>query len=221
MICYASQTGTKRNLKALREAGWRILLSAAGRLKPFDFSYALDNGAWHAFQQNKPFDVGAFETAVDRVGSRADWIVCPDIVAGGLRSLEFSAGWLPQLKQFKVLLAVQDGMHPRDVVPFLGPNVGIFLGGSTPWKLQTMEAWGHLAAALHIHYHVARVNTARRIALAIGSGAHSIDGSSATRYAKTLPLLQRATRTSDLFRPTAGFDQAAIDRAVAYWLVPK
>lgn len=41
------------------------------------------------------------------------------------------------------------------------------------------------------HYHVARVNSGRRISLAKQAGADSIDGSSASRFALSLPRLQR------------------------------
>ena len=58
MIGYASRTGTKRNLAALRDAGWRLLVSAAGRCEPLrghaaSFAYALDNGAWSAFDARR------------------------------------------------------------------------------------------------------------------------------------------------------------------------
>lgn len=45
MIGYASRTGTRRNLDALRAAGWRLMVSARGALRTEGFPYALDNGA--------------------------------------------------------------------------------------------------------------------------------------------------------------------------------
>ena len=58
LMGYAAHTGTRRNLAALSGAGWGLLLSPG---KPRDprFIHALDNGAWGAFQQGKPFDVAA------------------------------------------------------------------------------------------------------------------------------------------------------------------
>lgn len=99
MIAYASWTGTKSTLAALRAANWRLLLSAAGHHGNWDpggFPYALDNGAWSAFQQKKPFDEEAFGRALARWADAADWVVAPDIVAGGLPSLEMSLRWLPR-----------------------------------------------------------------------------------------------------------------------------
>lgn len=195
MIGYASRTGTRRNLDALRRAGWRLLVSARGVLRTEGFRYALDNGAWTAHQRGEDFDVAAFERAVSILGSGADWIVAPDIVGGGARSLEMSVSWLDQLLGVSnVLIAVQDGMETDDVRPLVGGRVGIFLGGTTAWKLASMRSWGELARVAACHYHVGRVNSARRIYQARDAGAHSFDGTSATRYAATLPLLDNARR---------------------------
>lgn len=197
---YASRTGTRRNLDALRAARWRLLVSAKGALRSEGFQYALDNGAWTAHQRGEPFDVRAFELALDRMGDGADWVVAPDIVGGGLDSLRMSVEWLPRVSQTGlVLLAVQDGMATADVRRMLGRDLGLFIGGSTEWKLATLQAWGTVARETSCYLHVARVNTARRINLCHDAGADSFDGTSATRFAKTLPLLNNATRQGQLF----------------------
>ena len=193
MIAYASRTGTRRNLAALRAHGWRLLVSARGVHRTEGFPYAVDNGAWTAHQRQEPFDVSAFETVVDLLGADADWIVAPDIVAGGLPSLRLSMSWLPRLAPLGlVLVPVQDGMTAADVAPILGPGVGVFLGGSTGWKLATMRSWGSVARGRGAYYHVGRVNTARRIAMCAEAGAGSFDGSSASRFAVNVPRLTRA-----------------------------
>lgn len=200
MIAYASRTGTRRNLAALRDAGWRILVSARGVLRNEGFRYALDNGAWTAFTQGEPFDVAAFEKALDLMGAEADWVASPDIVGGGMRSLELSESWLPRLIDARlVLIPVQDGLTASDVRPLLGNRVGIFLGGSTEWKLATMREWGELAREVGCYYHVARVNTRRRIEMCSEAGATSFDGSSASRFAASLPRLERARCQPSLF----------------------
>lgn len=203
LVCYASRTGTRRNLDALRAAGWRLLVSRAGIWRTEGFPYAIDNGAWSDFQAGRPFDDIAFGLLVDKLGAAADWIVLPDIVAGGMASLELSIRWSNRCRAAcgLVLIAVQDGMEPADLAPFVGGAVGIFLGGSTEWKLARMEQWGQFAAEVGCHYHVARVNTRRRFRLAIASGACSIDGSSASRFAKSLPLLDNWSRQADLMAP--------------------
>ena len=200
MVAYASRTGTRRNLAALREAGWRLLVSARGVLRNEGFPYAIDNGAWTAFQKGEPFDVPAFERAVEWGAAAADWLILPDIVGGGLASLRFSMEWAPRLAGLcPLLLAVQDGMTPGDVESEVGPGIGIAVGGSTEWKEQSLPAWGRLAADRGAYLHVLRVNTARRIDLCRDAGADSFDGSSVTRFVKTLPLLDGARRQQSIF----------------------
>ena len=198
---YASRTGTRRNLDALRRLGWRLLVSATGVWNPHGFRYALDNGAWTAHQQGTPWDEAAFLRLCYRLGSGADWIVLPDIVAGGRESLSLSVAWLERLQWLDApkLIAVQDGMTPDDVAPFVGSGVGVFLGGSTEWKLRTLGQWGDFAARHRCHYHVGRVNTVRRIHACVLAGADSCDGTSATRFSKNALRLDRAAAQTALF----------------------
>ncbi len=196
MISYASRTGTRRNLDALRGAGWRLLVSAAGVLRHEGFPYALDNGAWSAFTQGRPFDERLFLKALGSLGRNADWVVIPDVVQGGHASLEFSLRWMRRVldETERGLVAVQDGLEERDVASFLGSRVGLFVGGSTVWKERTMPAWCALARRVGCWAHVGRVNTARRIHLCGVAGATSFDGTSASRYSKTLRPLDHARR---------------------------
>jgi hypothetical protein len=210
MIAYASRTGTRRNLDAMRAVNtalgfdfWRLLVSRAGVWRTEGFRYCLDNGAWSDFQAGGAFDDEAFDGLLERLGGGADWVVLPDIVAGGRTSLDLSLRWMNRAMAMcdLVLIAVQDGMDPADLAPYVGPRVGIFLGGSTDWKLARMALWGAACADWGCWYHVARVNTARRFRMAHDAGATSIDGSSATRFAKTLPLLEAARRQPSLLSP--------------------
>ena len=213
MIPYAARTGTRRNLDALRSANWRLLVSASGCLRNEGFPYALDNGAWSAYCNGKPFDERRFAVALRKLGDAADWTTLPDIVAGGRRSLELSLRWMRTVLDNtpKALLAVQDGMTVSDVRPFLGQRVGIFVGGSTAWKLATMPQWCDLAREVSCWVHVARVNTVKRISLCAVNGATSIDGTSATRYAVTLPLLDRAVRQTALSLHQSVDDTAQVE----------
>jgi len=94
----------------------------------------------------------------------------------------------------RTMLAVQDGMTVSSVADALAPGDGIFIGGSTEWKLATMREWAALARERGILCHVARVNSVRRINRCINAGATSFDGTSATRFAVTLPKLDAARR---------------------------
>lgn len=195
MTPYASRTGTRRNLAALRDAGWRLMVTPA-RLQTEGMRYALDNGAWSAFCRQEPWDADAFLRAVQTLGAGADFVVLPDIVGDGRRSLKRSLTWLPFLlgQTRLLLLPVQDGVVEADVSPMLGANVGLFVGGTTPWKLRSLGDWGALAARVGCYIHVGRVNSVRRIARCAASGIHSFDGTSVTRYAVTLPKLDQARR---------------------------
>lgn len=207
MMCYASRTGTRRNLDALRRAGWGLLVSRAGEWRTEGFGrFVADNGAWSDFQAGRAFDEDEYERFLEWIEAQAvipDWCVLPDVVAGGAASLALSARYLNRCMAVSplVLVAVQDGMEADDLAPLVGPRVGIFLGGSTGWKLQTMHYWGEFCAERELHYHVARVNTVKRMFLALASGADSVDGSSASRYAVSLPKLDIASRHQDMFAP--------------------
>lgn len=202
MIGYASRTGTRRNLAALRAAGWRLMVSAKGVVRTEGFRYALDNGAWWAFSNGQPFDEAAFLRAYAALGRGADFVVLPDVVAGGEASLAFSLAWRERLGPpvCRQMLAVQDGMSTDQVRGLVGPGLGIFVGGTTEWKVQTLAAWGGIARETGASLHVGRVNSAKRIALCHAGGADSFDGSSASRFAVSLPLLDNALRQPDLLR---------------------
>lgn len=207
---YASRTGTRTTLDNLQACGWRLLMSpvtlwysknkmAQKWTDGTDAPYALDNGAWTAHQKNEPFDTDAFMWAFDRIGQNADWVVAPDIVGGGLSSLDLTARWLERINHPLVLIAVQDGMTPKDVAPLMKPGRGIFLGGSTEWKLQTLAQWGNFARQVGCYYHVARVNSVRRIKMSQCAGAQSVDGTSAIQFPSTITRLNAATIQQCLF----------------------
>ena len=223
IVAYASRTGTRQNLQALRRAGWRLMVSARGVLRHEGMPYALDNGAWTAFQRGEAFDVAAFERALELMGERADFVVVPDIVAGGVRSLEFSLRWLCRLRDFPspMALAVQDGMRLEDVAPWLGAGRDraqvIFVGGSTEWKLATMSQWADLARQRGVSCHVGRVNTMRRVRYCVGAGAHSFDGSGPSRFASEIPKLDSCRRTHDIFNPPSAAWRPVTDAEWAYW----
>lgn len=211
MIPYASRTGTRRNLAALRSAGWRLMVSARGVLRTEGFRYALDNGAWTAFQEflagkrrTPDPDLRAFVRAVDRLGAGADFIVVPDIVMGGARSWQLTRAWLrklrrnPRLRRARLLIAVQNGFEPWTIAPYLGPRVGIFVGGDTDWKLATASAWTRLAHARGAVCHVARVNTAKRARFCDQIGADSFDGSGPSRFEDCLRRVDAAFDQRDL-----------------------
>lgn len=219
---YATITGTKRNIAEMRRFGWRLLMTPdtwrmGARPAGKGMRYAIDNGAWGAFQSGRDWPESDFCGLVDELGAGADWIVLPDIVSGGVASLSLSLSWVDRLSGLR-LLPVQDGMTPDDVRPHLSESVGIFLGGSCAnspekpgycadfpngWKIDTMRAWGDLAREAGCYFHVARVNTARRIRYCQDAGADSYDGTSPSIYSITTRKLFYATAQGHLFRRKA------------------
>jgi len=199
-MAYASRTGTRRNLAELREAGWGLMVSTYGEWRDEGFPYAVDNGAWTAHTQGVPWDEGRFLGLLAVMGDGADFIAVPDIVEGGLNSLRLSESWLPRLPGDALkLVPVQDGMEPDDVAPLLAdPMVGLFVGGSTEWKVTRLGDFARLCMDLSRWCHVGRVNSLKRIWLCATSGADSFDGSSASRYAVTCRKLDAARRQTAL-----------------------
>jgi hypothetical protein len=113
-----------------------------------------------------------------------------------MESLARSIKWLPEVLDAcpRVLIAVQDGMAPDDLVPHIGVRVGLFVGGSTGWKLATLRQWGRLATDHGVWLHVGRVNTVRRVRRCLQAGATSFDGSSVSRYSANVHKLEAARR---------------------------
>jgi len=210
LIAYASRTGTRRNLDALRSAGWRLLVSATGDHRTEGWAnYALDNGAWAAHNSGTPFRADRFRLLLARLGSGADWVVAPDIVGGGLESLRFSLAWLDECLAScpRVLIAAQDGTSVRDVAPYISERVGVAIGGSTPWKLAQLhgDVWGRLCHDRGAWLHCLRVNTQTRIRACEDAGCWSLDGSGASRWSKNTPKLTRWLQERSLLAASRGY----------------
>lgn len=196
MIPMATSTTCRRNIENLRQADWALLLTP-DRPERWGFQrIAIDNGAWGCFQRGIEWTPERFLPLVHEHGADAMWVVAPDIVMGGAESLARSLSWLPELLQLtpRVLIAVQNGMTDDDLRPHVGSRVGLFVGGDTEWKEFSLPMWGKLAQETACWLHVGRVNSARRIRLCALAGAHSFDGTSASKYAVTLPRLDGAAR---------------------------
>jgi hypothetical protein len=92
--------------------------------------------------------------------------VAPDIVGGGLESLEYSITWLRRLpSDYPWFLAVQDGQMPDDVEPVINKFSGIFLGGTNRYKT-TAPVWASFAHAHGVPFHFGRAGTPQKLATA-------------------------------------------------------
>lgn len=143
--------------------------------------FALDNEAFAAWKNNRPWDGDKFLKIFNRFISRGlhpDFVVVPDIVAGGRESLSFSREWLkklPQIDKVRRYLAVQDGMNVKEVAKEIKLYGGIFIGGSIDWKLETGASWVELAHKFRKPCHIGRIGPLDRILWAYEIGADSID----------------------------------------------
>ena len=144
--------------------------------------FGLDNGAFSAFRKGAPFPESRFlkmvDKALDETPHSCVIAVCPDIVAGGNQSLEFSLMWRERLPdELPWFLAVQDGMFPSSVEDKLNDFAGIFLGGTNSFKA-TAYKWCELARAKGKLFHFGRASTLGRVRAARSMGADSLDSAS-------------------------------------------
>lgn len=123
----------------------------------------------------------AFARDLARVAAgdvRPDFIVAPDVVAGGRSSLALSLSWLEAVTRVgPAYLAVQDGMSEPEVAEALPGFSGIFVGGTVPWKMRTGGSWVRFGHRLGLPVHIGKVGSMRRVIWAQGIGADSIDSS--------------------------------------------
>ncbi len=183
-VAYVGQTTwhspTDDRLRAHRLGECTIRGQLPARRQPWIY----DNGAYVDWQRGQAFDMAAWMHDLDLMPeqrTQPDWCVAPDVVAGGTASLEFSLLHHTALvaRGLRAYLAVQDGMTEADVEQAVrvGHFVGLFVGGTLPWKLETGAAWVRLAHRLGLFCHIGRVGTAKRVRWAIECGADSIDSS--------------------------------------------
>lgn len=204
VLMYCSLSGRGPNLNAILAAGWGILIAPSAFKKnvlpPAGTRICVDNGAWTAFQSGQEWDAQGFVRMAHAICGDAEFVIAPDVVGQREASLARTREWLPWCaKQCRrVLVAAQDGMEARDVAPFLSERVGIFVGGSTEWKLDTLAMWAGLARSKGAYCHVGRVNTIRRINRCSATGVDSCDGTSAIKFPSTLKKLNRAMNAPSL-----------------------
>lgn len=202
---YVGQTRSRAFIEQLNTAGIGECVTP-GRLPPRrGFSWFYDTGAYSDWKRGRSFnylqfsrDLRAIRMWQERGVGRGifkgqpmtapDFIVLPDVVGQGEASLEFSIDHLEETQRTgaRCYLAVQDGVTPARILNVLGlfPSVkGLFVGGTTRWKLETAAAWCALGRRTGRAVHIGRVGTLERIEWAQSIGATSIDSS--------LPLWER------------------------------
>jgi hypothetical protein len=153
--------------------GW--LLSPDGWRTPHPWlEYALDNGAYPAFVNDRSWDDTAFAQMLDAANAQPHpprWVLAPDVVADKDATLALWKRWLNPLRNYywPLAFAVQDGMTQADV-----PKEAdvIFVGGTTEWKWSTVWQWCKDFPRVH----VGRVNGYGPLWDCHDAGAESCDG---------------------------------------------
>lgn len=173
----ANQTGFKFGVLAGRYPGrFGHLFSPGAQRGPFaEAPYALDNGAFSAWNRNIDFPVAPWLRLLDWAAGkslRPLWAVVPDKVADRDATIAMWSEFAPVVRGrgFRPAFAAQDDMTFADV-PDSECMIG--LGGTTPWKLAAIEPW---CARFPGRVHVLRVSGPDRLDLAYRAGAVSVDG---------------------------------------------
>lgn len=190
MIAYCGQTREKRLIQILKDHGIGEC-TVRGELKSRKRDpWFYDNGAYRDWQAGDPFNALQFTRDCRRMRidmefgkARPDFVVLPDKVMGGLESLAISEEYLREAEDLPLYVAVQNGMTTADVglwIDRVAANYGIticgvFVGGDTPWKIETGRSWVRFAHVRGICCHVGRVGTPDRVQWARSIGADSID----------------------------------------------
>lgn len=163
--------------------------------------WAFDNGAFIDWKHGRPFDNEEYLRRLRKLsdlpdGRLPDWCVVPDIV-GMSSSLAYSLEWKSLLKGYaprlRWYLALQDNFHPDDVdhALCLEKYDGLFIGGTTAWKLATSASWVDFGHKRGLPVHIARVNGPNRLQWSVNIGADSVDGTGWVHAGeKWLPYLQ-------------------------------
>jgi hypothetical protein len=180
VIFYAGNPGKIAHSVLTIKAGYGVMISANGAIRQWYLNarhIALDNGAFPAFTNGTVWSPTGFLKRLDRLHNQAnfDFAICPDIVAGGDRSLAFSEEWRQKLQGISLYLAVQDGMTAASVVKVLHGYCGLFVGGTIQWKIDTAPAWLSMARQHGKKCHIGRIGTINRLAYCRHLGVDSVD----------------------------------------------
>lgn len=209
VIAYVGQTRSEKLIARLAALGIGEC-TQRGELPPRRRPWFHDNAAYSDFVAGKPFNVTRWWGDVRRIAYdklEPDFIVLPDIVMGGVRSLQHSLDWAevvpPELAPH-CYLVVQNGMEPDDVDAVLRRArvndhliAGLFVGGDLDWKLETAAAWCELAHARGRRCHIGRVGPAPRVRWARSIGADSIDSSLPLRHEEHMEAFLKAVLFED------------------------
>ena len=184
-IYTGSPGGSQKKMAHMKRLGLGIMLSSEATKSYSDFSCALDNGAFESWRRGYPWSESRFMTMLEKswsAGLSLDFIVLPDIVMGGRKSLDRSTMWIDRLIPGRLALAVQNGIEPHHIdVSVIRQIAYIFVGGSLEWKWQTAKQWVEFAHGNNLRCHIGRCGTLDKLRYANSIGADSVDSTSIVR----------------------------------------
>ena len=159
----------------------------------YDRGFAIDNGAYSYHLKGEDFNGGAFLSLCDRHAEHADWIVIPDHVGDWEKTCAMAMRWVNILITYNrpLMMVAQDGSEENDfeaLRSWVSNNIisgGIFVGGTTEWKLKHMHRLSQICKEADQICHVGRVNSRKRLLQCYNANVDSVDGSGASRFKAT------------------------------------
>lgn len=154
-----------------------MLTHKMGQMPPPDRWWAADNGCF----PRGDFDFDSWDKwlrrCLDRASERCLFVVAPDVPFNAAGTLGRFAEYRERCAGYEKPLAMctQDGMGVEDV-PWAEVQA-LMVGGSTAWKTgHESQAIVTEATRRGLWVHIGRVNSLRRMTVAISMGADSCDG---------------------------------------------
>ena len=166
-------------LEVIRRQGFgRMMVDRMLSPLPVDGElWGFDNGAFGWWVRGEAFNEDIYAQRLQAaLGLGKPYMaIVPDIVAGGMESLEYSLGWVARLpRKWPWYFAVQDGMEESEVAKVLYMFDGIFLGGSDKFKA-TAYRWSCIAHEQGKRFHYGRAGTLRKLQAAYNVDSDSCD----------------------------------------------
>ena len=193
IVPYSAATTNKLALKHLKKYPWRWMLSPFRPNEKLCLQYgaghAIDNGAFVYGKNQCAFDPDPFMKDVDKYGETADFVVIPDVLYDAQATLDQAEKWIERLDGLRLMIVAQDGMTEEDLSIFCARDIGVFIGGSTEFKLSSIGWISRMCDRFNVLCHVGRVNTLKRLEICVAQGAHSFDGSGPAIFFNTARLL--------------------------------
>jgi hypothetical protein len=191
-IYFACPTGQRRDAlvkKYGKKFGACLTRDVFNNITAKTMPWFFDNGAFSDWKTGANFNFEKFTKRLLEIEGKArfniipdpDFVVVPDRVAEGKKSLQCSKAWMPYLNQnfpyFKYYLAIQDGMNIDDVEKqiILRKFDGLFLGGTKKWKYKEGHKWVALAHEYGLPIHCGGIGTRKNTLWAKMTGFDSVD----------------------------------------------